>query len=252
MGPRKQNIIWIKIELYIDQKSRILQKCRKSIVWYEDMLRIFSGNDDNGDLATYISDHVTSTERENWGKGGRTSCISVCGTSSMGRKSKAQLAHLENLKKTAPNDYCATVEDATDSEDEFDDPDYNQTTSGTLHESSNLEREGSEGDFEEIWGQFILVEDDLSDDESDLDSEDGDWELNDEEEAEIKDEAALLSFSEVLRTGQELVTAAEKLKRGQKKHPWQYTKNSARTFRRRKGLREKLEATGQPSILAWI
>jgi hypothetical protein len=170
----------------------------------------------------------------------------------MGRKSKAQLARLENLKKRAPNDYRVTVEDATDSEDEFDDPDYNQTASGTLHESSNLEREGSEGDFEEIRGQFILVEDDLSDDESDLDSEDGDWELDDEEEAEIKDEAALLSFSEVLRTGQELATAAEKLKWGQKKRPRQYTKNSARTFRRRKGLREKLEATGQPSILAWI
>jgi len=136
-------------------------------------------------------------------------------------------------------------------EDEFDDPDYNQTTSGTLHESSSLEREGSEGDFEAIRGQFILMEDDLSDDESDLDIEDGDWELDDEEEAEINDEAALLSFSEVLRTGQELATAAEKLKWGQK-HPRWYTKTSAWTFRRRTGLQEKLEASGQPSILAWI
>ena len=169
----------------------------------------------------------------------------------MGRKSKASLAHLRNLGKNAQRSYQATVEDASnlDKEDQDHCP-SSQKTEGARWPSNGEEWEAG---LPDIQAKFIFLEDDVSDD-SDMDSVDGDseLELDDDEAAEIRDDAALLAFSDVLQKAQEIAVTAERKKWGEKKRPHHYTKNSAHTLRRQSALRKRLTVSGQKSIAEWI
>ena len=78
-------------------------------------------------------------------------------------------------------------------------------------------------------GRFFACEDDL-DSDSDLDSVTGSdlegMDLDDDEEVEIKNDAALFTFSAVLQEAQQTAVAAEKRKWGQRKRPKCYAGNS--------------------------
>ena len=117
----------------------------------------------------------------------------------MGRRSKASLARLHNLSKAPSRPYKATVEDAPDSD--ANDADYivNDDT-GSVNDACS-DKEGDDG-LNRIKGRFFALEDDL-DSNSDLNSVDGsdleDMDMDDDEEAKIKNDAALLTFSAVLQ-----------------------------------------------------
>lgn len=169
----------------------------------------------------------------------------------MGRRSKASLARLHNLSKAPSRPYKATVEDAPDSD--ANDADYivNDDT-GSVNDACS-DKEGDDG-LNRIKGRFFALEDDL-DSDSDLDSVDGsdleDMDMDDDEEAEIKNDAALLTFSAVLQQAQQTAVAAEKKKWGQRKRPKHYAGNSNRTLRRHALKWRKLESEGQSFISKW-
>lgn len=143
------------------------------------------------------------------------------------------------------------MEDASDSDKE----DQDHCPSSWKTEGARWPSDGEEWEagLPDIQAKFIFLEDDVSDD-SDMDSVDGDseLELDDDEAAEIRDDAALLAFSDVLQKAQEIAVTAERKKWGEKKRPHHYTKNSARTLRRQSALRKKLTVSGQKSIAEWI
>jgi hypothetical protein len=132
----------------------------------------------------------------------------------MGHKSKASMACLDNLRRAPPKSHHATVEDASDSDAE--DADYTPACKDfdLGLEAGDLREE--EQDWSGIQENFYFLKDDFSDD-GDLpdmdyvsDSDLEDMELDDEEEADIKNDAALLAFSSVLRPAQEIATTAER------------------------------------------
>ena len=154
----------------------------------------------------------------------------------MGCKSKATLSCIDNLRRAPPKSHQATVEEASDSD--ADDMDYTPAHDD-FDSGSEADDDGEEEQrWSEIQGQFYFLEDDFSND-SDLpdmdcvsDSDIDDMELDEEEEADIKNDAALLGFSSVLQCAQEIATAAERRKWGERKRPKQYTKNAAWTLQR--------------------
>ena len=75
-----------------------------------------------------------------------------------------------------------------------------------------------------------------------------DMDMDDDEEAEIKNDAALLTISAVLQQAQQTAVAAEKKKWGQRKRPKHYAGNSNHTLRRHALKRRKLESEGQSFI----
>ncbi|KAG1726632.1 uncharacterized protein EDB91DRAFT_1086719 [Suillus paluster] len=105
----------------------------------------------------------------------------------MGNKSKAVRAHLANLSRAGKKSLKATVEDISNSED----ADY---TPPNLDDHNDTETKGSE--------------------------------VSEDEEADIKDDAALLTFINVLSMAQEAATEAERAKAKGSKQPKTYTGNS--------------------------
>ena len=166
----------------------------------------------------------------------------------MGRKSKASQARLNNLRNCAPKPYHPTVEDVSDTED----MDYMPRDDLDLVSEADVEE--GERDCNEFQ-EKIYVPADASDgddmsatDYSDLE----DMELDDDEEADIINDAALLAFSSVLQRAQDIATAAENKKWGERKRPKRYAKNSTRTLRRHAQKRRKLATEGQRPISDWV
>ena len=149
----------------------------------------------------------------------------------MGRKSKALLARLNNISKASLKSYKATIEDAPDSD--ADDVNY---ISGPVNDDTDsdvdVDDACSDTDDEElngIRGRFFALKD-CVDLDSDLDSVSGDSDLEDrdldeDEEAEIKNDAALLTFSAVLQQAQDTAAAAERknMVRGKDRNAMQKT-----------------------------
>ncbi|KAG2109983.1 uncharacterized protein F5147DRAFT_772825 [Suillus discolor] len=108
----------------------------------------------------------------------------------------------------------ATVEDISDSED----ADY---TPPNLDDHDDMESEGSE--------------------------------VSEDEEADIKDDAVLLTFINVLSMAQEAATEAERAKAKASKQPKTYTGNSARSHRRFSAKRKKIASEGHQSFISsWL
>jgi len=166
----------------------------------------------------------------------------------MGRRSKASLACINNLLKASLKSYKATVEDAPDSE--ADDTGY---TSGPVNDDTHSDVEDEE--LNRIWGRFFALKDDVHLD-SDLDSVSGDSDLEDrdlgeDEEAEIQNDAALLTFAAMLQQAQETAATAENKKYGGRKRPKRYAGNSSCTLRWHAMKRRKLASEGQCFISKW-
>ena len=143
----------------------------------------------------------------------------------MGRKSKASLACLGNLKKASLGLYQTTVKDVPES----DTDDLVFIPSDTRQGVAKLGTDDGT-DLEDMGTKLYFIEDDFSDDsdsESDCDSEFKSLEWDENEEAEIRDEAALLTFVVVLWKAQETADEAEWKKWGERKQPRHYSRNSA-------------------------
>lgn len=171
----------------------------------------------------------------------------------MGTKSKAARARLANLPNKSSKPYKTTVEDASDSEDDHE---WVPSPMPELDEISDSECGSEDGedvdwdeeqDSEQRGKVFVL---DIMDWDSDLEDSDGDG--DEEEEEEICNDAALLTFSNVLQQAQEIAAAAERKQRAGKMRPRHYKGNSERTRRRFAATRKKLAANGQPSIARWF
>jgi hypothetical protein len=171
----------------------------------------------------------------------------------MGRKSKASLARLANLPKAPQKSFKASVEDVAEFNSDSEDTDFIPFRNHTSSEDDEGEQR-----LGRIRGQFYFLADDFSDDDDDMtdlesvsDSDPEDRELEDEEEDEVRDDAALLNFAAVLKRAQEIAAEAERQNQGERKRPHQYTGNSKRTVRRHAEKRRKLAASGQKSITDW-
>jgi hypothetical protein len=173
---------------------------------------------------------MTTCDLKSWANGMRKKTLHVLEISpnqpfTMGRKSKASLAHLANLSKAPVKRYKATVEDVPDSDMHLD----FMPGGDAAEEDDVIEDQG----FDDIGERLDLLEDDFSDDgdvdsdmESVCDSEFEDLQWDEDDEAEIKDEATLLTFVDVLRQAQATAEKAEQKKWGERKRPRCYSKNS--------------------------
>jgi hypothetical protein len=160
----------------------------------------------------------------------------------MGKLSKAAIAHLNNLTKASSKSHRATVEEVPDSD--VDDIDYSPEDT----EANSLDS---------ICGRFFAPEDNCDDSSSDsdlmsLDSELEERDLDEDEEAEIRDDVALLTFASILRRAQKVASEAENKKWGERKRSKRYTGNSTRSMRCHAQKRRKLTTNGQKSIRNWF
>lgn len=147
----------------------------------------------------------------------------------MGRQSKSTQARLKNLQK-ATNTKKATVEDASDKEDEEHSP-------STCNSPPDLLAEGF----------FIL--DETSDCESDADSDFGDDGIDKDELTGLESEADIHLFNSILAEAQAVAAAAEREQAESKpKRKRHYTGNSSRTKHRYSLVRRQLHASSQKSI----
>ncbi|KAG1833305.1 hypothetical protein DFJ58DRAFT_847841 [Suillus subalutaceus] len=92
---------------------------------------------------------------------------------------------------------------------------------------------------------------DSEEDSSCSDSED-DMEFSVEEEGDIQDEAALLTFSEILFQAQNTAAEGERQRSKGAGRPKHYTGNSTRTLRRHALKRTRIAGTNQTFISSWM
>ncbi|KZP16010.1 hypothetical protein FIBSPDRAFT_958353 [Athelia psychrophila] len=137
----------------------------------------------------------------------------------MGRKSKAALASIANASAKVPERRKATVEEASDSDDDFD-----WVPMPDLSDISDSEDE---------------------DYDSDKDSQFDEWSQEDDD-AEIQNEADLLSFAQTLQKAQMLARSAERKR--QNSRPKFYKGNSERSQSRWRSHRRALQNQGQQLI----
>ena len=140
----------------------------------------------------------------------------------MGNKSKAALAHLENLTKASAKVYKAIVEECLDSEDPHcqPGPDNDMWDLATVSNSSD----GGECLCDNVAQEafHITFGGENSDTESDEDGSEFD-------EADIADDARLLTFSNILAQAQAASVEAEKRADASKKWWKPYKGNSGRS-----------------------
>ena len=132
----------------------------------------------------------------------------------MGQKSKATWACLANLANKSARPYQATVEDASDSEH-----DLNWVPIPELDEASDSKDKSDDSDgFNWVQEQVANKQQDqvfvvdVMDCGSDEDS-DTEMDEDDNDEAEIRNDAELLTFSNTLQRAQEVAAAAERKRR---------------------------------------
>lgn len=79
-----------------------------------------------------------------------------------------------------------------------------------------------------------------------------DAEMDEDEEAEIKNDAALLRFLNMMQEAWDIAATAKKRQQQERKCPRHYTGNSDHTLCWFALKQQKLAANGQPSIAKWL
>lgn len=169
----------------------------------------------------------------------------------MGQKSKAARAHLANLPNCFPKSFKATVEDVFDSEDDTDYipmPDLDEVSDSESESEDAEDNQNGEKETGPCRDQVFVL--DVMDYDSDEDSDMENDEMDDE--AEIRDDAALLTFSNVLLEAQQIAVTEERRKWGETKRPRYYKGNSECTKHCHAAKRRKITSEGQPFISKWF
>jgi hypothetical protein len=155
----------------------------------------------------------------------------------MGRRSKASQSHLTNLQNNFSKSHKATVEDASDSDEDFDweptMPELDDVSDSKCDSDEEMESEEEAA----IGNSKTYV----------LDVVDCEFEDELEMEQEIMNDAALLTFSKALHDLQEAAVAEER-KKSETQHPEHYTQSSGRSQRQHAQNQKMLAETGQSSI----
>ncbi|KAG1878842.1 hypothetical protein F4604DRAFT_1923521 [Suillus subluteus] len=179
----------------------------------------------------------------------------------MGVKSKANKARLRNIQSALSRSHKATVEDVSDSEEEHYFPKHifrpgatNLTAEEESDDDSYVEQldkgeEDQDNDLQDFINRIDVFRDE--DPSSCSDSED-DIEFSMEEEAEIQDEAALLTFSEILFQAQNTASEGERQRSKDTRRPKHYTGNSTRTLQHHALRRKTIAGTNQTFISSWM
>lgn len=166
----------------------------------------------------------------------------------MGRVSKATAARRANLNASVKNPRKATVEDVTgmsDADSQFDAMAQLDTVSDS-DPGEDYSPTGFHFAFEEDCEEHAT---ERSEDESE--SSDFDGEVNGQDD--ITNEAALLTFINVMQQARDAAVEAERRKETGNKRPKRYSKNSARTERRHAQKRAKIAKDGTQSFLTnWL
>ena len=164
----------------------------------------------------------------------------------MGNKSKAARACLENLTKASAKVYKAIVEECSDSEDPHcqPGPDNDMWDLATVSDSSDGGECLRDNVAQEAF--HITFEGENLDTESDEDGSEFD-------EADIADDARLLTFSNILAQAQAASVEAEKRADASKKRRKPYKGNSGRSQHRFRASRRAIAAGGkQTFISSWL
>ncbi|KAG1814253.1 uncharacterized protein BJ212DRAFT_1300580 [Suillus subaureus] len=157
----------------------------------------------------------------------------------MGVKSKANKAHLRNIQSALSRSHKATVKDVSDLEEEhyfaehiFGPRATNLTAKEESDDDSYIEQpdegeEDKDNDLQDFINRIdVFGDEDLS---SCSDSKD-DMEFSVEEEAEIQDEATLLTFSEILFQAQNTAAEGKRQRSKDTRRSKHYTGNSTWTL----------------------
>ena len=162
--------------------------------------------------------------------------------SNMGRRSRAQHARIQNLSKKHPK---VMIEDVTDSDD--DDfvpiPDLDDVSDSESEDGFDCEDSDSEDECTHSQKPMFVL--DVMDEDDRMDLED---ELNEEEAAEVKNDAELLVFTNLLQEGQAAAVAAERAREAKSNQPKYYHRKSTRTQERIRQTRRNLAKAGQKFI----
>lgn len=172
----------------------------------------------------------------------------------MGKRSKAAQARLANLSGASQKIPKATVEDVSDSEDlDYFPGSDNMAELETVSDSDDGEINHRMGPDGQTRIYFAFEEDELSrygsEDGSDVEGSD----LDEEGEADVRDDAGLLTFTNVMQNAQETAAEAERQKREGNKWPRNYARNSSRSHRRFAEKQQKLAADGRQAFISnWL
>ena len=159
----------------------------------------------------------------------------------MGRQSRAQQACIQNLPKKHPK---VMIEDVIDSDDDefIPIPDLDDVSDSESEDGFDCEDSDSEDECTHSQKPIVL---DVMDEDDWMDLED---ELNEEEAAEVKNDAELLAFINLLQEGQAAAVAAERAQEAKSNWPKHYHRKSTCTQERIRQTRQNLEKAGQKFI----
>ncbi|KIM78870.1 hypothetical protein PILCRDRAFT_90410 [Piloderma croceum F 1598] len=166
----------------------------------------------------------------------------------MRQKSKAAHACLANLPNHFQKSFKATVEDVFDSEDDTDYipmPDLDKVLDFGSESEDGEDNQNGEKETGPCRDQVFVL--DVMDYDSNKDSDVENDEMDDDE-AEIRDDAALLTFSNMLLKAQQIAVTEERRKWGETKRPRYYKGNSEQTKYCHAAKKRKITSKGQPFI----
>ena len=159
----------------------------------------------------------------------------------MGCQSRVQQACIQNLPKKHPK---VMIEDVIDSDDDefIPIPDLDDVSDSESEDGFDCEDSDSEDECTHSQKPIVL---DIMDEDDWMDLED---ELNEEEAAEVKNDAELLAFINLLQEGQAAAVAAERAQEAKSNRPKHYHRKSTRTQERIRQTQRNLEKAGQKFI----
>jgi hypothetical protein len=165
----------------------------------------------------------------------------------MGNRTKAARARLANLSKASAKSHKATVEDCSDTDDLDYTPDLDTVSNSSDGDDRLHEAEPSQEPatfyfaFDEEQSPMCSLEEDSESEGSEFD------------EADITDDAALLTFANVLQLAQEAGLVAERKAHESKKRRKCYKGNSERSLHRFRANRKSILAVGKQNfITSWL
>ena len=159
----------------------------------------------------------------------------------MGHQLRAQQACIQNLPTKHPK---VMIEDVIDSDDDefIPIPDLDDVSDSESEDRFDCEDLDSEDECTHSQKHIVL---DVMDEDDWMDLED---ELNEEEAAEVKNDAELLAFINLLQEGQAAAVAAERAQEAKSNRPKHYHRKSTRTQERIRQTQRNLEKAGQKFI----
>ena len=136
------------------------------------------------------------------------------------------------------------IEDVIDSDDDefIPIPDLDDVSDSESEDGFDCEDSDSEDECTHNQKPIVL---DVMDEDDWMDLEDG---LNEEEAAEVKNDAELLAFINLLQEGQAAAVAAERAQEAKSNRPKHYHWKSTRTQERIRQTQQNLEKAGQKFI----